>query len=144
MTYNNDGQSYSHNFTVDKAGPISIFIYAYESSYIKANCFADFNWSQFNTTYKWNDFNKTNYSPPGFTGSFSFSFEFDTYIQGPITGSVNFYAEYDDGMQVFLDGNIIVDNINNGILPYTASWSNTMTQGQLYKLRVRWQTTGSG
>ena len=36
MTYNSDNKSYSYPFLINKAGPISIFIYAYDTGSINA------------------------------------------------------------------------------------------------------------
>ena len=56
MTYTNDGQSYSYNFTVNKAGPISIFIYANESSYIKTIYYSNNNWTGTETVHRWSNY----------------------------------------------------------------------------------------
>ena len=153
MTYNNDGQSYSHTFTVDKAGPISIFIYANDSAYINAVYYSNTNFAGAGTVERWSEFNL----PIGFNTQLAggttpnFSYEFDTYIIGPTSGTVNFYIEYDDGIEFTIDGTIQPFVFNGGATRndnlgesggYTASFSYNMNQGQLYRFQTRWNNVG--
>ena len=78
----------------------------------------------------------------------AFSIEFDTYIKGPITGTVHFYILYDGGIEITIDGtvqsfiheggptftNTFNDSSYNG-----ASFSYPMNQDQLYRLKVKWK-----
>ena len=155
MAYNNDRQSYSHTFIVDKAGPISIFIYANDSAYINAIYYSNLNFAGFGTTEKWTMFNLQgglNNQLAGGT-TINFSYEFDTSLLGPITDVVNFYIETDDGLEIMIDGMIqpflldgtttVNDNLGANVY-FTASFSYTMIQDQLYRFQIRWNNAGGG
>ena len=105
MIYNNDGESYSHAFTVDKAGPISIFIYTYEDSYINAVYYSNLDWAGVGTSERWSLFDlpllPNDHLAGGTTPHFSYTFE--TYIKGPINGTVNFFIEYDNGLKIMIE-----------------------------------------
>ena len=153
MTYNNDGESYSHTFTVNKAGPISIFIYVYENTNINAVYYSNTNWAGTGTAESWNNFNIAQGPNDQLAGGTTpnFSYEFDTYIKGPITGTVNFEISHDDGIEFTIDGTLQpfshdqVTTINGNLGAagwFFANFSYTMTQDQLYRFQVKWNNPG--
>ena len=153
MTYNNDGESYSHNFTVNKAGAISIFIYANDSSYIQAIYYINRDWTGPGTAERWSNFNLPRNINSDLAGGITvnFSYTFETYLEGPTTGTVDFDLEFDDGIQITIDGQIqpfVHDGgatVNNNFYDAksnTGNFSFNMNKYQLYRLQVRWNNAG--
>ena len=153
MEYNNDGESYIHNFTINKAGPISIFIHVYEASYIKAIYYTNIYFNTTPTEERWSNLLFTNTSNSHLAGGITdrFSYTLYTYIIGPTTGTVDFYIEFDDGMQIQIDGNIqqfliigagLTSGNLNGQGVWAATFSLDMTQDHYYLFQIKWNNAG--
>ena len=156
MTYKNNGIGYNHSFTVSKAGPISIFIYANESRTIKGIYYLNTNFADPPYSENWTDFTLPWAANPQLAGGQTayFSYKFDTYIKGPITGTVNFVIRHDDGIEIIIDGtpqqfltsrgSILVYQNLDYIGRFTASFSYQMTLDQLYRFQIKWANRGAG
>lgn len=61
------------------------------------------------------------------------------YIEAPVTGPYTFFWSTDDGMQVAVDGQLVVDSFNfQGEGAPQASLPITLNAGQRYPMKVRW------
>lgn len=96
---------------------------------------------------------------PGVTGigSDNFSIDWNGYVRAEETGTYFFQTESDDGVRLWVDGNLVIDNWTNHSPTVNTSTGVTLTAGQAYPvtlqyyengggavIRLRWQTPSSG
>lgn len=103
------------------------------------------------------DFNWATSSPvPGIVNADLFAVRWDGFVEAPSTGDYTFWTQSDDGVRLWVDGNLV---INNWTL-HGATWNSaapvTLQAGQRYAIRMElyertgdavarlhWQTPGS-
>lgn len=104
------------------------------------------------------DFNWGSGSPGvGSIGSDNFSVDWNGFVRATETGTYYFQTESDDGVRLWVDGNLIIDNWTNHAPTTNTSSGVTLTAGQAYSvdlqyyengggavIRLRWQTPSSG
>ncbi len=91
-----------------------------------------------NINFQWN-----NGSPDPVVPNDAFAVRWTGTITAPTTGLCTFYTTSDDGVRLWVNGQILVDKwISQS--PTTWSGSITLQQGQRYKLRMDYQEAGGG
>lgn len=73
----------------------------------------------------------------------NFLVKYEGYVTAPMTGNYNFGVEADDGVRVYLNGNLIIDNWGG---PTSLKWSNSinLVAGELNKIVIDYFEVGGG
>ena len=95
MTDNGDG-TYSHNFTVENPGPISIYIYSATNSSINATVYTGRSFDSTPLYQNWTEINRR-------TVSLNSGF-FSSYFKSPTCAPITISYTYHDGITVRIDG----------------------------------------
>lgn len=104
------------------------------------------------------DFNWGNGSPGvSSVGTDQFSVDWNGYVRAEETGTYYFQTESDDGVRLWVDGNLIIDNWTNHSPTTNTSAGVSLVAGQAYDvtlqyyedgggavIRLRWQTPSGG
>ena len=95
MTDNGDG-TYSHNFTVENAGPISIYIYSAMNNSINATVYTGRNFDSTPLYQNWTEIYRR-------TGSLNSGY-FSSYFRSPTCAPITISYDFHDGIRVRIDG----------------------------------------
>jgi hypothetical protein len=102
------------------------------------------------------DFNWAAGSPSAGVGADSFAVRWEGFVEAPVTGNYTFWTQSDDGVRLWVNGNLVIDNWTL----HSATWDSAapvaLQAGQRYSLRMEmferggdavarlhWQTPGS-
>jgi alpha-D-xyloside xylohydrolase len=79
--------------------------------------------------------------PPGLDGFENFSARWEGTLTAPETGEYEFGFDYDDGVRLFLDGKLLVDDWSFGAKRYRSA-KVTLTQGQKVSVKAEFHQGG--
>jgi len=102
------------------------------------------------------DFDWVNASPSAGVGADSFAVRWEGFVEAPSTGNYTFWTQSDDGVRLWVNGNLVIDNWTL----HSATWNSAapvaLQAGQRYALRMEmferggqavarlhWQTPGN-
>lgn len=89
------------------------------------------------------DFNYSTGSPvPGIVPSDDFSIRWQGEVEAPVDGSYIFATVSDDGVRLFLDGNLIIDNFTDHGATTNTSTPQTLVAGQRYSVVMEYYERG--
>lgn len=84
-----------------------------------------------------------NFAVPGFNDE-NFSVRWSGQVKSPVTGNVVFSTQSDDGVRLWIDGDLIIDNWTlHGTTTDTAS-AVSLTAGEKYDIRMEFYERGGG
>ncbi len=80
--------------------------------------------------------------PPGIIPD-NFSARWTGFVQPKITGTYEFYTLSDDGVRLWVDGELIINNWTDHLHPTTKTGTITLVEGHLYDIKLEYyQKTG--
>jgi hypothetical protein len=83
-------------------------------------------------------------SPGSGIGSDNFSVRWDGRIEAPVTGAYTFSTEIDDGVRLWVNGVLVLDQWTNQNTTVTASTTLNLTAGALYRVVLEYYEAGGG
>jgi hypothetical protein len=89
------------------------------------------------------DYDWGNHSPPGI-GPDTFSARWSGQVEAAYSEPYTFYTISDDGVRVWLDGQLIIDNWRDHAPTENTSREITLVDGQRYDIRMEYYENGGG
>lgn len=90
------------------------------------------------------NFTWSNGSPGAALPVDKFSARWSGKVESPVTGEVTFFANSDDGVRLWVDGNLLVNNWNDHGPTLDQAVALKLTAGQKYDIQVEYYENGGG